>query len=56
MYYDCGGEWGPVTFPAFKAADEVVLRPEHSCNTLQTIPFRYSVIVRNCASLRQNAK
>ena len=21
MYYDCGGEWGPVTFPAFKAGD-----------------------------------
>src|SRR5215472_7384508 len=19
MYYDCGGEWGPVTFPAFKS-------------------------------------
>src|SRR6516165_8367807 len=28
MYYDCGGEWGPVTFPAFKAGDSSPPRVE----------------------------
>src|SRR5215469_10374362 len=33
MYYDCGGEWGPVTFPAFKAFFGLCLEKSSHANT-----------------------
>src|SRR5215469_7764774 len=41
MYYECGGEWGPVTFPAFKAFFCLCLeRPSHANTRKHEPSFR----------------